>query len=137
MDEAERQGNYRSSAMDITGADYPTASDERTVFFIDAGGATDYSKYDVGRAGEARGTIVVRDGNLAMSDSSGGFRGVIIVTGNGTDTGRYDGGAAVEGFVVASGDMEISSGVSSLSGGLATRPGFYAVRLWSWRELYE
>jgi hypothetical protein len=41
MDEAERQGNYRASAVDITSADYPTASDERTVFFIDAGGATD------------------------------------------------------------------------------------------------
>ncbi len=71
-----------------------------------------------------------------MSDSSGGFREVIIVTGDGTDTGRYDGGGALEGFVIASGDVEIS-GVSPLSGGLATRPGFYAVRLWSWRELYE
>jgi hypothetical protein len=137
MDEARRQGNYRSSAVDITGADYPAVSDDRTVFFIDAGGAEDFIEYGVDHAAEARGTIVVRDGNLAMSGSSGGFRGVIIVTGNGTDTGRYEGGAAVEGFVVAGGDMAISGGVTPLSGGLTTRPGFYAVRLWSWRELYE
>ena len=137
MDEARRQGNYRSSAVDITDAEYPTASDDRTVYFIDAGGATDFIEYGVPRAAEARGTIVVRDGNLSMSDSSGGFRGVIIVTGDGTDTGRYDGSGGVEGFVVASGDMAISGSVAPLSGDLTTRPGFYAVRLWSWRELYE
>ncbi len=137
MDEAKRQGNYRASAVGISGSDYPTASDDRTVFFIDAGGATEFIEYSVDRAAEARGTIVVRDGNLAMRDSSGGFRGVIIVTGDGSDTGRYDGGGAVEGFVVASGDMTISGSAAPLSGGLTTRPGFYAVRLWSWRELYE
>jgi hypothetical protein len=137
MDEAERQGNYRASAVDITAAEYPTASDDRTVFFVDAGGATDFIEYGVDRAAEARGTIVVRDGNLAMSDPSGGFRGVIIVTGDGTDTGRYEGGGSVEGFVVASGDMAIGGSVTPLSGDLTTRPGFYAVRLWSWRELYE
>ena len=62
---------------------------------------------------------------------------MIIVTGNGTDTGRYDGSGVVEGFVIASGDMAISGSVAPLSGDLTTRPGFYAVRLWSWRELYE
>ena len=137
MDEARRQGNYRSSAVDITDAEYPTASDDRTVYFIDAGGATDFIEYGVDRAAEARGTIVVRDRNLAMSDRSGGFRGVIIVTGDGTDTGRYEGGGSVEDFVVASGDMAIGGSVTPLSGDLTTRPGFYAVRLWSWRELYE
>ena len=66
-----------------------------------------------------------------MSDSSGGSRGVIIVTGDGLDTGRYDGGDNVEGFVVASGDMTIRGNVSPSTESLTTRPGFYGVRLWS------
>jgi hypothetical protein len=62
---------------------------------------------------------------------------VIIVTGDGVDTGRYDAGAGVEGFVVASGDMTIRASVSPPTVGLTTSPGLYGVRLWSWRELYE
>jgi hypothetical protein len=56
---------------------------------------------------------------------------VIIVTGDGLDTGRYDGGDNVEGFVVASGDMTIRGNVSPSTESLTTRPGFYGVRLWS------
>jgi hypothetical protein len=137
MEEARRQGNYRSSAVDIT--DYPTASNDQTVFFVDAGGAPDFLEYSVDTASETRGTIVVRDGNLAVGGSSGRFRGVIVVTGDGADTGKYDGGN-VGGFVVASGDMTIrgsGSPPSTMAGSLTTRPGFYSVRLWSWRELYE
>jgi hypothetical protein len=137
MEEARRQGNYRSSASDITDTDYPASSDDRTVFFVDAGGVTDFLEYFVDRTPQARGTIVVRDGNLTISDSSGGFSGVIIVTGDGVDTGSYDGGRSVEGFVVASGDMTIRGSASPSTVSLTTRPGFYEVRLWSWRELYQ
>jgi hypothetical protein len=141
MEEVERLGNYRSAAVDITDADYPTTSDVRTVFFVDAGGATDFLEYRVNRAPEARSTLVVSDGNLAISDSTGAFRDVIIVTGDEAGTGRYDSGdnGNVDGFVVASGDMTIHNSVSpaTVTGGLATRPGFYSVRPWSWRELYE
>ena len=136
-EEARRQGNYRSSAVDITSADYPRTSSEGTVFFVDAGGARDFIEYGVDHTPEARGTLVVRDGNLTVSDSSGGFRGVIIVTGDGVDTGRYDAGAGVEGFVVASGDMTIRASVSPPTEGFTATPGLYGVRLWSWRELYE
>ncbi len=62
---------------------------------------------------------------------------MIIVTGDGVDTGRYDGVAGVEGFAVASGDMTIRGSVSPSTASLTTRPGLYGVRLWSWRELYE
>ena len=72
-----------------------------------------------------------------MSGSSGGFSGVILVTGDGVDTGRYEGGGSVEGFVVASGDMTIRGTVSPSTVSLTTRPGLNGVRLWSWRELYE
>jgi hypothetical protein len=40
--EARSQGNHRSSAVDITDADFPTSSNNRTVFFVDAGGAIDF-----------------------------------------------------------------------------------------------
>jgi hypothetical protein len=104
------------------------------MFFVDAGGARDFVEYGIDHTPEARGTLVVRDGNLTISDSSGGFRGVIIVTGDGVDTGSYDGG---EGFVVASGDMTIRLSVSPSTVSLTSRPNLYGVRLWSWRELYE
>jgi hypothetical protein len=109
------------------------------VYFVDAGGAAGFLEFAVGGAPEARGTLVVRDGNLLVGDSSGLFRGVIIVTGDGTDTGKYDSGTSgnVEGFVVASGDMTLRGSVSPATGSLTTRPGFYGVKLWSWRELYE
>jgi hypothetical protein len=134
MEDAVRQGNYRPSAADIT--DYPTASNDQTVFFVDAGGSTDFLEYRVDLNPKARGTLVVRDGNLTVSDSSGGFSGVIVVTGDGVETGRFDGGG-VEGFVVASGDMTIRGSASPSTVSLTTRPGFYGVKLWSWRELYE
>ena len=139
MEEAMRQGNYRSSAVDIT--DYPTVSNDRTVYFVDAGGAADFLEFGVDHAPEARGTIVVRDGNLVVSGSSNTFRGVIFVTGDGTDTGKYDSGTSgnVGGFVVAGGDMTVRGSVSpsTVVDNLTTRPGFYGVKLWSWRELYE
>ncbi|MCA1688129.1 MAG: hypothetical protein LC714_05975, partial [Actinobacteria bacterium] len=125
MEEAERQGNYRSSAVDITDSDYPASSNDQTVFFVDAGGAAGFLEYGVDRTPEARGTIVVRDGNLTISDSSSGFSGVVIVSGDGVDTGRYDGGNSVEGFVVASGDMTIRGSASPSTVSLTTRPGFY------------
>jgi len=66
---------------------------------------------------------------------------VIFVTGDGTDTGKYDSGTSgnVGGFVVAGDDMTVRGSVSpsTVVDNLTTRPGFYGVKLWSWRELYE
>lgn len=141
MEEAKRQGNYLSSATDITNTNFPATSNEQTVFFVDAGGATSYLDYRVNRTPIAQGTIVVRDGNLRINNSSNGFRGAIIITGDGTNTGKYDDGGSdnIEGFVIASGDMQIRGSVSpfAVTEEFTTRPGFYAVRLWSWRELYQ
>jgi hypothetical protein len=50
MKEADRQGNYRSSTVDITSADYPTVSNDQTVFFVDADRATDFLEYSADRA---------------------------------------------------------------------------------------
>src|SRR3712207_5187055 len=50
IEEAERQGNYRSSTVYITSADYPTVSNDQTVFFVDADRATDFLEYSADRA---------------------------------------------------------------------------------------
>jgi hypothetical protein len=147
MEEAKRQGNYRSSAVDISNSNYPATSNDQTVFFVDANGSTSFLQYRVsqnltaGSGGVARGTIIVRNGNLTINNSSNGFNGVIIITGDGTNTGKYDSGGSdvVQGFVIASGDMAIRGSTAPfvVTEGFTTRPGFYAVRQWSWRECYN
>lgn len=147
MEEAKRQENYQPSATDIDNDNYPETSNDQTVFFMDAGGDTDFQQYRVnqnltaGSGGVAQGTIIVRDGNLTINNSSNGFKGIIIITGDGTNTGRYDSGGndIVQGFVIANGDMEIRGTTAPLvvGEGFTSRPGFYAVRQWSWRECYE
>ena len=115
-EEARRQRNYHSSAVDINDSNHPNTSNDQSVFFVDADGATDFLEFSVDRTPQARGTLVVRDGTLTISDSSSGFSGLIIVTGDGVETGRYAGGDGVEGFVVASGDITIRGSVSSSTG---------------------
>jgi hypothetical protein len=147
MEEAKRQGNYKSSPVDISNSNYPGSSNEQTVFFVDDGGNTSNLQYKVsqnrtsGSNGVAQGTIIVRDGNLTINDASGGFNGIIIVTGDGTNTGKYDSGGSdtVQGFVIASGDMTIHGSTEPFAAtkNFTTRPGFYGVNLWSWRELYQ
>lgn len=141
MEEAQRQGNYQSSPVDITNTNYPTTSNDRTVFFVEGGGSTTFLKYSVNRTPIAQGTIIVRNGNLTINNSSNGFKGVIIITGDGTNTGKYDSGGndSVQGFVIASGNMDIRGSVSPfvVTEDFTNRPGFYSVNLWSWRELYE
>ena len=44
MEEAE------TSTVDITSADYPTVSNDQTVFFVDADRATDFLEYSADRA---------------------------------------------------------------------------------------
>ena len=147
MEEAKRQGNYEAAATDIDNTTFPAASNDQTVFFMDAGGDTGFRQYrvnqnsTVGSGGVAQGTIIVRNGNLTINNSSNGFKGIIIITGDGTNTGKYDSGGndVVQGFVIASGDMEIRGSTAPfvVGEGFTTRPGFYAVRQWSWRECYE
>jgi len=141
-EEAQRQNRYFSSATDIDNAEYiPATSNDQTVFFVDAGGSTTFLKYLVNYTPQARGTIVVKDGNLRINNSSNGFNGVIILTGDGTTTGLYEssGTDTVKGFVIADGEMVIRGTVApfAVTDDFTNRPGFYSVRLWSWRELYK
>ena len=142
-EEAQRQGRYFSTRTDIDNAQYQPATSKgaQTVIFVDAGGNTANVDYRVNTTPKAQGTIVVKNGNFKISNSSNGFKGIVIVTGDGVNTGKYSnvGSDTVEGFVIASGTMEIGGGVAPFSAtdNFTDRPGFYGVKLWSWRELYQ
>ncbi len=140
-EEAIRQGNYYASRVDITNSNYPMKSNERTVFFVDSNSTTAVD-YTVNRTPQAKGTIVINNGNLKTSSSSNGLNGIAIITGDGssTGTGNYvsSGSATINGFVLTSGGQTISGSVNPSPGrNFNNAPGFYAVKLWSWRELYQ
>jgi hypothetical protein len=62
-------------------------------------------------------------------------RGGIYEEGESTDVG---GKTCLNGFVNASGTIAINGSPKPLtSSEIINRPGFYGVRLWSWREVYS
>lgn len=145
-DIAKSQGNYHEGEVDIEDSapnagdvKYPEPSTSQTMFYVKANGSD--IDYNVDYTPKAEGLIIVENGNLKISNSSNGFKGAIIVTGDGSTTGNYDnaGKKTIEGFVVSEGRMTISGGTDPYvaTGGLGEQPGFYGVRQWSWRELYE
>lgn len=139
--------NYYEGSVNLddnptSGSDvkYPENSTDQTVFYVDAkGGDVTYTvNYS---SGPAKGLIVVENGNLDIRNSSNGFDGVIIVTGNGTTTGSYtnSGNRTVRGFVIAENEMTIGGTVDPFSvvGEFSQRAGFFNMRQWSWRECYS
>ena len=139
------QNNYYEGDINIdtnntaSNRKYPEGSTDLTVFYVRANGAS--IDYNVSYNPRARGLIVIENGNFVISNASTGFNGVVIVTGNGTTTGNYTsiGNDTVEGFVIADGTMRIGGevGPSAALGSFTQRPGFFNMRLWSWRELYQ
>ncbi|CAN5888395.1 hypothetical protein BH23ACT11_BH23ACT11_16070 [soil metagenome] len=118
---------------------YPDVSTSGTVVYIEANG--DDVTYSVNDTPRAKGIVVIENGNLKMGNSSNGFKGAFIVTGDGSTTGEYTntGNEVVEGFVVADGKMSISGGVGPFVAdtGFLRQPGNYNIDLWSWRECYN
>ncbi len=138
--EARRQGTYynASGTFNVDNTNYPAVSSDRTVVFVDANGGQ--VNYRVNYTPQARGVLVINNGNLVMSNASNGLNGFAIVTGDGTQTGTYtsSGSASINGFVVSSGGQTLSGNVNpSPNRSFTNIPGFYEVRLWSWRELYQ
>ncbi len=149
---ARDQGNYYEGDINIDGNNtasnrkYPEGSTNLTVFYVKANGAeieynVPYEDPYPTKQGRPRGLMVIEEGNLKISNSSKGFNGAVIITGNGTSTGNYTstGNDTVEGFVIADGTMNIGGdvGPSAALGDYTQRPGFYNMKLWSWRELYQ
>lgn len=124
---------------------WPTDATDRTVVFVEYTGAGGVNRVDweVGSDGDppVKGTLVVKGGNFRMTQNKACLKGVVIIRGgvyedgDSTDTG---GNTCIDGFVNASGVIEIKGSVEPMSSAdTLNRPGFYGVKLWSWRELYE
>lgn len=148
-EEAQQQGNYYvtnkaiATSVGLTKAKYPCRSTDQTVFYMKGeGGDVSYdipADYGTGCT-EARGTIIVENGNINMNGSVK-FKGIIIITGDGVNTGQYKttGTPELEGFVIADGKMTIRGDAVPLAVNqdYTNRPGFYGVSQWSWRECYN
>ena len=87
-----------------------------------------------------RGVLVVNNGNFTTQPNEALFSGVVIVRGgeyadgSSEDTGR----TCLDGFVNADGVIKIAGTVTpTVSDAAVNRPGFYDVRVWSWRECYS
>jgi len=144
---AELQENLTTTeagAYDVT--DWPADSTDQTVVYVRfTGGTGDHGANWRVRGGctddpPKRGTLVIENGNLTVQPNTALLDGVVLVRGGQAAGGTYSNpeDACFEGFASADGGIEIAGSV--LSDGalnLTDRPGFYGVRLWSWRECYS
>jgi hypothetical protein len=159
-DEAKAQGNYEeyTTTGNKSLTSWPANSSSTTVvckvfkntdssnkLIWDVSGTTDLLDPYVGCKGPTqKGTLVIRGGNFSTKSNTTLFEGVVVVRGAegsaSTDLGSTSdtGNTCLNGFVNATSEIKIAGTVrpsSSLE--LNSRPGFYGVRLWSWRELYS
>lgn len=134
---------------------WPDNSNEDTVVCREfaSGGASNVLKWAVNGATnltgdyagckgpEKRGTLVIKGGSFSTQPNTALFRGVVVVRGtsasselgSSTDTGN----TCLDGFVNASGMITIAGTVRPSAAVAEDRLGFYGVRPWSWRELYQ
>lgn len=149
-EEAKASGAYYPSGggtvnLGSAAFPWPTNATDRTVVFVDftSGGGTNRVDWEVGSESDppVKGTLVVKGGNFRITQHKACLKGVVIVRGGlyeegtATDAG---GNTCLDGFVNASGDIDMKGNVHPLaSGEVVNRPGFYGVKLWSWRELYQ
>ncbi|ABG04125.1 hypothetical protein Rxyl_1159 [Rubrobacter xylanophilus DSM 9941] len=147
----ESEGGTVTIGTDI---EWPSDSDHRTVVYIEFTGGTGSNKVKWNVDGNCvvssltglitgdirKGTIVVEGGDFEMQGNDAPFEGVIIVRGGVYTEGDYTGAghSCLIGYANTSGSIEIKGNAAPTNLlPIATRPGFYRVELWSWRELYE
>lgn len=146
-DEARKQGNYRPvSGGTVPLTDWPTGSTDRTVVFYEfTSNQNNNVAWNVDGTCDdnppKKGTLVVYGGNFTTAQNKALLSGVVIVRGGNyedgatTDTG---GRTCLDGYINATGTIKISGSVAPLSTSAeANRPGYFGVRLWSWRECYN
>lgn len=128
---ALEQGNYSTSAITMT-----TWPAKGATVFVDGANVI----FKVNSTPKAEGVMIVRNGNFEFNNASNGFKGVIIVIGDGTTTGNFEqkGGVQLDGYIAASGNITIRGNVSpSTTIDYTNLNSFYDIKLWSWRELYS
>jgi hypothetical protein len=144
---AELQGTLTTtdaSTYDITG--WPADSTDETVVYVGFTGGTGNHTVNWRVPGGCpddppkRGTLVIENATFTIQPNTALFDGVVLVRGGQAagDTYSNSEDACFEGFVRADGDLEIGGSVrSDGTQNLSERPGFYGLRLWSWRECYS
>jgi hypothetical protein len=145
-DPSTQRHYYTPSNGNFSLSNWPDNSSHDTVVFVDFSSANSNNVVKWDMSGSCtddpprRGTLVIRNGNFTTQPNKALFQGVVIVRGGeATDGDTADSGnTCLDGFVNASGTIKIAGRVSPFSSAaLVNRPGFYGVRQWSWRELYE
>ena len=162
-DEAEAQGNLmtESGTGVVNLNSWPNNSSYSTVVCYtftnpasnntlrwSVGGATNISggSYDGCKDPRKRGTLVVRGGGFTVKPKTALFEGIVVVRGpldqesevSNTDEAGLSGNTCLDGFINSTGTINITGTVSpSGSTEINNRPGFYGVRTWGWRELYQ
>jgi hypothetical protein len=135
-----------SGGESLDTGDWPGGSSPNTVVFVEFvdNPSSSTLTWNVGNSCDnppVEGTLVVKNGNFKLNQGTAPLRGVVIVRGGAYDEGdssNAGGSTCLDGFVNATGTIKIAGSVEPLaSQEVANRPGFYGVRLWSWRELYE
>ncbi len=144
---AEIQGNLTTTgASDYDVTDWPAGSTDETVVYVRfTGGIGNHAANWRVQGGcpddpPKRGTLVIENADLTIHPNTALLDGVVIVRGGQAADGAYSdsGGACSGGFVHAVGGIEIGGNVRSEgTQNLSERPGFYGLRLWSWRECYS
>jgi hypothetical protein len=87
-----------------------------------------------------KGTLVVKGGDFTMQGSEAAFEGVVIVRGGEFENGDYrgEGNSCLKGYANTSGVIDLQGNATTTNLlDFGTRPAFYGVRLWSWRECYN
>lgn len=145
-DPSTQRHYYTPSNGNFSLSNWPENSTQNTVVFVDfsSANASNVVKWDVNGSctdnPPKRGTLVIRNGNFTTQPNKALFQGVVIVRGGeATDGDTADSGnTCLDGFINASGTIKIAGKVRPFSSAdLLNRPGFYGVRQWSWRELYQ
>lgn len=147
QDDPSTQRHYHTpSNGNFSLSNWPENSTHNTVVFVEFSSvnSSNVVKWDVNGSctdnPPKRGTLVIRNGNFTTQPSKALFQGVVIVRGGEAADGDTadSGNTCLDGFVNASGTIKIAGKVRPFSSAdLANRPGFYGIKQWSWRELYQ
>jgi hypothetical protein len=159
-DEAKAQGNYEeytttgnknldswpanSSYTTVVCKVFKNTNSSNKLIWTVGGNENLTGDYEGCKGPIREGTLVIRGGNFSTKSNTALFRGVVVVRGaegsEATDLGSSTdtGNTCLDGFVNATSEIKIAGTVRpSTSLEANDRPGFYGVRTWSWRELYE
>lgn len=146
--EAERQGSLiitAPSGGNITSWPAPQIDGSPTVVFYDLSRPTTL-KWMVNGSGSCNpanqrtGILVVNNGNFTTQPNKDPFQGVVVVRGGTADAEYDDTGTntCFTGYANTTGTIKLAGNVSPTTGvDVVDTPGFYAVEVWSWREMYQ